>query len=149
MIQQGIIFVNVEKCLSCKTCEIECAIEHSVSKNLFIAIEEKPVPLSRSSLEILEQISIPILCHHCDNPSCVIVCPTSAIKKIKNNIVDIDENLCIGCKSCIFVCPYGILQFKKNVIIKCNLCFEQLEKGNLPRCVQSCPTKALQYKLFK
>ena len=45
------IQVNPEKCLGCKSCEIACAVEHSASKDLYRALEEKPLPAARVQVE--------------------------------------------------------------------------------------------------
>lgn len=146
---KGVIFVEPGRCLACKSCELACAVEHSNSQDLIKAIEEIPKPLSRLNIEVLNQISIPLLCAQCKFAPCVVVCPSNAMKKTKpTDIIIIDEKLCIGCKSCVFVCPYGIPQAKRDgkIIIKCDLCIERLKTGKLPKCVESCPTSALQYK---
>ncbi len=37
------VFVNPERCIGCKQCQIACAVEHSQSKDLYQAVFE-PVP---------------------------------------------------------------------------------------------------------
>ncbi len=32
------------------------------------------------------------------------------------------------------------------MVIKCDLCVERLEEGQVQACVESCPTQAIQYK---
>ena len=75
----------------------------------------------------------------------------------------IDYNKCAGCKACITACPYearayveeirgyygdvltpyeefGYKKHQKGVVEKCNFCYERLQKGLEPACVEVCPT---------
>lgn len=144
---KGIIYIEARKCLGCKTCEIECAVFHSKTKTLAGACSETSA-LPRLKVEEIASISVPLQCCHCDSAPCVSACPTGAISKDKETgAITISQELCVGCKSCILVCPYGVPEEKKGgkVIIKCDLCFENLKKGGLPVCVKGCPTKAIKF----
>lgn len=146
---KGVLFIDAEKCLGCKSCEIGCAVEHSQSKDLFMAILETPTPQSRVTVEIAGDVSVPLQCRHCEDAPCVAICPTKAIEKLgTGEPVLIKEEFCIGCKWCILVCPFGIIKLSRDgkIITKCDLCLERLEEERNPACVESCPTGALQYK---
>lgn len=52
--------------------------------------------------------TMPIQCHHCEEPSCAAVCPVKAIT-CQNNSVVLKESLCIGCKMCAIACPFGAI----------------------------------------
>ncbi len=88
-------------------------------------------------------------CQQCDNAPCVEVCPTGAsFTDKKTGIVDIDPNLCVGCKYCIFACPYHVrfINPVTRVIDKCDFCrHTNLAQGKLPACVLACPTEALTF----
>ena len=62
-------------------------------------------------------------------------------------IVLIDPNLCMGCKYCEWNCPYSAPQFnhEKGIMEKCNLCYDYVLEGKRPSCVDSCPTRALDF----
>ena len=92
-----VIFFDPAKCLGCRSCEVACAVAHSVSKNLTEAIEEFPVPQQRVRVDDLAGSPVPILCKHCEAAPCVQVCPTDAIKKHSNGPVVVDPELCVGC----------------------------------------------------
>lgn len=149
---RGVIFVNVERCLACKSCELECAVAHSKSKNLFEAIREVPLPQSRVKVEAVEDLSMPMQCRHCEDPPCVTVCPTKGITKLGiEEPVIVKDELCIGCKLCILICPFGVFNMNREgkIALKCDLCVEKLEKDEKPACVRACPTHALQYKTIE
>jgi carbon-monoxide dehydrogenase iron sulfur subunit len=146
---RGIIFVNVEKCLACRSCELQCAVEHSKSKTLFKAIREEPLPKPRAQVKGVGNLSLPLQCRHCEDAPCVTICPTGALEKqgIEQPVI-IKTELCIGCKWCILVCPFGEiwLDSQGKAVIKCDMCIERLKKDRKPACVEACPTRALQFK---
>ncbi len=146
---KGVLFIDAGKCLGCKSCEIGCAVEHSQSKDLFMAILETPTPQSRVSVEIAGDVSVPLQCRHCEDAPCVAICPTKAIEKLGTEEPGlIKEELCIGGKWCILVCPFGVIKLSRDGrrITKCDLCLERIKDERNPACVESCPTGALQYK---
>ena len=100
----------------------------------------------------------PLLCNHCENPTCVRVCPTKATFKNSSGIVVMDYHRCIGCRYCMAACPYGARSFNfmdprpylddktlnrkfptrmRGVVEKCTFCDERLAQGLLPSCVEA------------
>jgi len=112
-----------------------------------------------------KQQPTPVMCNHCDDPSCVRVCPTGATwKREEDGLVMMDWHRCIGCRYCMAACPYGSRSFNwedprphiaalnaeyptrtKGVVEKCTFCSERLAKGQMPSCVEACPEKALVF----
>lgn len=136
------------KCLGCRSCEIECAVAHSKAEDLIEALKERSSVFPQVTVEECGGWAVPLRCAHCEAAPCVAVCPAGAIsKKGDDELIVIDQNMCIGCGSCTIVCPYGVLLASKDgkVLIKCDLCVERLEKGELPACVVGCPTGALEF----
>jgi len=142
-----IITVDIERCLGCKSCEIACALVHSKSQDLVQAIEESPKPQRMVAVEAAGEFGVPIQCRHCESAPCIEICPTGAIKKVtEEGPVVIDEQYCIGCKLCMLLCPFGVLHIRPQAkaATKCDMCYERLEKGQAPACVEACPTGALR-----
>jgi ferredoxin len=75
----------------------------------------------------------------------VAICPTKALFKRDDGIVDFDTNLCIGCKSCMQACPYDALYIDpmENTAQKCNYCAHRVDVGLEPACVIVCPVQAI------
>ena len=146
---KGILVVKAHRCLGCKACEIACAIEHSQSRNLYDAISEYPTPRSRVNVKRGESFVAPLQCRQCEDAPCVTVCPSKALLRAdQDSPVMIEQDLCIGCKWCVLACPFGVISIddESRTVIKCDQCFERLQHGELPACVSSCPTGALEFK---
>jgi carbon-monoxide dehydrogenase iron sulfur subunit len=143
------LVVKVDQCLGCKSCEVACAVEHSVSKDLYEAIRETPGPRSRVVVGQGAGFAAPLQCRQCQSAPCVAICPTDALKRADaNSPVILDHEACIGCMWCVMVCPFGVITMdpEGRTIIKCDQCFERVQRGELPACVDACPTSALEYK---
>src|SRR5215813_3330511 len=84
-------------------------------------------------------------CNHCDSAPCIEICPTKALYRRSDGIVDFDNRRCIGCKSCMQACPYDALYIDPgtNTAAKCNFCAHRVEIGLEPACVIVCPTQAI------
>ena len=86
-------------------------------------------------------------CLHCVDPSCVSVCPVSAMTKDPaTGIVEHHPDRCIGCRYCVFGCPFGVPKYEYDnpfgQIQKCQFCSHLQAKGQLPACCDVCPTGA-------
>ena len=146
---KGNVFIDVEKCLACKRCEIACAVEHSSSKALEAAILELPLPESRVSVEPHGGFSIPLECRHCENAQCVAVCPTGAMTRVDEySPVHIRHELCVGCRDCVVVCHFGVPRVSRDgkTMIKCDQCLGRIDQDVEPACVTACPTGALAFR---
>jgi carbon-monoxide dehydrogenase iron sulfur subunit len=146
---KGVLVVRVSRCTACRSCELACAVEHSVSKELVAAIAEMPPPCSRVSVEAGDGFAAPLQCRQCTDAPCVLVCPTHALRRQdQDSPVVIDQELCVGCRACVLACPFGVIRMDKfsHTIIKCDQCADRLERGELPACVSACPTRALEFK---
>jgi Fe-S-cluster-containing hydrogenase component 2 len=84
-----------------------------------------------------------VTCHQCENAPCASVCPTQAIQR-EAGVWRVEQQRCIGCKSCMIACPFGAMQVtrvnEQVQALKCDRCAHR-ESG--PACVATCPTHAL------
>ena len=89
----------------------------------------------------LVQMSLPRMCNHCLNPSCVAACPSGALyKRGEDGVVLVNQDKCRGWRACIPACPYKKVYFnwQSGKSEKCNLCYPKLETGEAPACFESC-----------
>lgn len=139
------IFVRIDRCQGCHSCEIACAVEHSKSKNLFAAISEHPAPRRRLWVEMVApDHKVPVVCRHCEDAPCMHACIAGAIRRTSDGVVLTDADKCIGCWTCVMVCPYGVIgrHLESHKSYRCDRCPDQSE----PACVSACPVKALEYR---
>ncbi len=138
------IFIRIDRCVGCHTCEIACAVEHSAGKQLLAAISEPVKPRKRLYVEAAQNLAVPVLCRHCESAPCVAACPTGATyRDERSQLVLQDHRKCIGCLLCVQACPFGMMgrRAESRVTVKCDRCPER----ERPACVDACPTHALVY----
>jgi Fe-S-cluster-containing dehydrogenase component/formate-dependent nitrite reductase membrane component NrfD len=134
--------IDHRKCIGCHACTVACKEENQVPLGAFRTwvkyVEKGTFPHTRRYFSVLR-------CNHCDNAPCVTICPTTALYRRDDGVVDFDGARCIGCKSCMQACPYDALYIDPgtNTAAKCNYCAHRLEIGLEPACVIVCPEQAI------
>ncbi len=134
--------IDQRKCIGCHACTVACKAEHDVPIGVYRTwvkyIEKGEFPNSRRYFLVNR-------CNHCDDAPCVAICPTKALYKRADGIVDFDNTRCIGCKSCMQACPYDALYIDpyNHTAAKCNYCAHRTEVGLEPACVVVCPEQAI------
>ena len=134
--------LNQETCIGCHACTVACKSEHGVPLGAFRTwvkhIERGTFPDVRRHFSVMR-------CNHCDDAPCMDICPTKALFRRKDGVVDFDRDACIGCKSCLQACPYDALYIdpESNTAAKCNFCAHRLDAGLEPACVIVCPVQAI------
>jgi len=134
--------IDQRKCIGCHACTVACKAEHDVPLGVYRtwvkSIEKGAFPNTRRYFLVNR-------CNHCDDAPCVKICPTRALYKRHDGIVDFDARRCIGCKSCMQACPYDALYIDpaSGTAAKCNYCAHRTERGLEPACVVVCPERAI------
>jgi anaerobic carbon-monoxide dehydrogenase iron sulfur subunit len=144
MSQPKEIFVDLERCMGCHSCELACAVAHSSGKSLYAAIGQHPKPKKRIYVEwVAPDKKVPLVCRHCEDAPCLHACISGAISRTAEGVVLTAEDKCIGCWTCVMMCPFGVIgrHIELHKAYRCDRCPDEIT----PACVQACPTKALQY----
>jgi Fe-S-cluster-containing dehydrogenase component/formate-dependent nitrite reductase membrane component NrfD len=132
--------IDLKMCIGCHACTIACKAEHDI-----------PVGVNRCWVKTVEKgtfpdtqrLFLPVLCNQCEEAPCMNICPTNALFRRPDGIVDLDGDACIGCKACMVACPYDQLFIDPNTKTaeKCNFCANRIENQLQPACVSVCPTE--------
>lgn len=150
------LVIDASKCNGCYNCQIACKDEHVGNDWSPYA---KPQPLAGHFwIKVTDTVrgTVPKvrvsyghdICQHCDDAPCIPACRSKAIEKRDDGIVIIKPDQCHGDKNCIAACPYDVVYFNEdlNIAQKCTFCAHLLDKGvSAPRCVDACPTGALDF----
>lgn len=138
------VYVNEDWCLGCHLCEYNCSFEHSGEPTMVKAFKKGKKTAPRVVVEDSNDIHFAVQCRHCKDPLCVKGCISGALS-IKDGVISVDEDKCVGCYTCVLSCPYGCMVIDEDKAIKkCDLCTSNGQK--VPSCVQGCPNGAIVYE---
>ncbi|MCF6303062.1 MAG: 4Fe-4S dicluster domain-containing protein [Devosiaceae bacterium] len=150
------LLIDVNKCRSdCNSCVTACSNENGWKDTG--NPETDPQWIRKVDLKDLatgREVSLPMMCQHCESPPCVDVCPTGASFKRADGIVLVDKHICIGCRYCMMACPYKARSFVheevpeedktvnaprgKGTVESCTLCVHRVDRGDIPACAIAC-----------
>lgn len=138
------VYVNEKWCLGCHLCEYNCAFANSGIDDMVKALKDVKIN-PRIRIEENEGINFAVSCRHCEEPLCVKSCITGALN-IKDGIIEVNKDKCVGCYTCIMICPYGAVMPANDgsVIQKCELCTNNM--FGEPACVKGCPNNAIVFE---
>jgi len=133
-------FIDATRCIGCQACVQACS-ECDTHKGY-----------SMIHLEYIDRThsvqTAPIVCMHCDSPTCAEVCPADAIKRTEDGVVQTARKpRCIACNNCVLACPFGVPKMKTEfkLMMKCDMCYDRTSAGKRPMCATVCPSQALFY----
>ena len=134
--------IDHESCIGCHACTTACKSENdvplSVTRTYVKYADVGLFPQARRAFQVTR-------CNQCELSPCTVACPTSAMYRRDDGIVDFDKSACIGCKACIAACPYDAIFInpEDHSAEKCNFCAHRIDVGLEPACVVVCPTEAI------
>lgn len=152
------VLIDTTRCAGCRSCELACAEAHHLpepdtSDDLVFERERHPSELSRTVVNryVTEngEIYAKKQCMHCIQPACGAACLTQAMFKTDQGPVVWRGDKCMGCRYCMISCPFDIPKFEYHSanpnIQKCDMCWERMQEGKSPACVENCPAEALMF----
>ena len=136
----------------CNDCVTACNKENGLSGGTLPTDSQWMRKIEIKDISTGREVSLPMMCQHCEHPPCVDVCPTAASFKRADGIVLVDKHRCIGCRYCMMACPYKARSFVhepltgqnpdvprgKGVVESCTLCVHRIDKGMKPACSEAC-----------
>lgn len=134
--------IDQTRCIGCHACTTACKSENDVplgvTRTYVKHVDVGLWPQTRRAHQVTR-------CNQCAHAPCVAACPTSAMFKRADGIVDFDKSICIGCKACMAACPYDAIFInpEDHSAEKCNFCAHRIDMGLEPACVVVCPVEAI------
>lgn len=158
---------DATKCVGCKACMSACkrvngdygSLAYERAKFDSDGLWDAPQDLSGSTRTLIKLFKesdkewsyVKYSCMHCQKPSCVSVCPVSAMTRDKiAGTVDYNKDACIGCRYCQIACAFNIPKFQWDKaipqIVKCDMCKNtNLVKKGITGCAEACPAGAITF----
>jgi Fe-S-cluster-containing dehydrogenase component len=133
-------FIDQSRCIGCQACVQACTECDTHKGHSMIHLEY--VDRSHSTQ------TVPVVCMHCDSPTCAEVCPADAIKRTEDGVVQTARKpRCIACNNCVLACPFGVpkMQIDFELMMKCDMCYDRTSTGRRPMCATVCPSGALYF----
>ena len=135
-----VMIIDLDKCIGCYSCQVNCRKEHLLSEGLEgIRVERR----EEGKAPGLRRRFFPSMCVQCEDAACADICAAGALSRDSRGIVLYDPEKCISCNMCQEVCDIGGIRSDGQRIFKCDLCADRLNDGELPSCADSCMGKAI------
>jgi len=160
---QGVLFDSV-LCIGCRTCEAGCnkvnglpAPEKPFDDLTVLDAHRRTDAKAYTVVNKYQNRQSPkgplygkIQCNHCLEPACASACFVRAFTKTPTGAVTYNASVCVGCRYCMIACPFEIPTYEYDSafsprVMKCTMCYPRISKGQLPGCVEACPTEALSF----
>jgi len=133
-------FIDPSRCIGCQSCMQACSECDTHRGESMIHLEF--IDRAESTQ------TVPVVCMHCEQPTCAEVCPADAIKRTADGIVQSARKpRCIACGNCVVACPFGVPEVyeDRKIMMKCDMCYDRTSVGKKPMCATVCPSQALFY----
>ncbi len=138
ILEEMAFFVDPNRCIGCEACVQacgECDTHKGYSMIQLDYVDRAHTPQT-----------VPMVCMHCESPTCADVCPAYAIETTEEGIVQTAKKpRCIACNNCVLACPFGIpkMNTAMGLMMKCNMCYDRTSADLKPMCASVCPSQAL------
>jgi Fe-S-cluster-containing hydrogenase component 2 len=126
------LFIDLDICNKCDKCAVYCDYFYH--------------PQNNGITSLREYATFVLFCRHCEEAPCVNSCYHNALEKQPDGILKRYKMRCTSCKTCAIACPFGTIfpEFIPYLDSRCDYCIGS--RGKLPKCVTSCPERAVEVK---
>jgi len=135
------LLVDVTRCVGCGACTEACQTANEQPQHEARRFDQDTFTylMDRGNDTYVRR-----LCMHCQQPTCVSVCPVAALQKTAAGPVTYEPSRCMGCRYCMIACPFGVPTYEWHSaaprVRKCEMCVKRGEKGSA--CAEACPAEA-------
>ena len=155
------MFTDTSVCIGCRACQVACKQWNQLSweEPVWTGSYQNQPHFTDKTWRLVRFVEkkdakgdpkwllMSDVCKHCVQAGCLEACPTGAIYRTEFGTVNINQDICNGCRYCVSACPFGVVSFNAGTgrANKCTFCNDRIHEGMPTACAKTCPTESIQF----